>query len=272
MSIRDREISGRGLAGRILVNHPLAPTASKTKRPYLIASPGVPFQLKEAYIGCAAYTADLDIMLTLSGQDEIYITPALLVDAVPEKFKVGAAVYRVGGKFVEKAAETAIVFTAAHVVTALKHGIIAVQISNAGAVSTKVPAATPTTAMAYNTAAAALAALPAADAGKVRIGYILIEAGAANWDANTDDMTAASDLTAVTFVSEAVTALDALTGTISPVAMEKSAGTLHGTLSHIRDTNTSNVKDIVALATTDANIVLTNGVLHVGFFGIGSRT
>jgi hypothetical protein len=126
----------------------------------------------------------------------------LAVDAVPEKFKTTTtAIWRRGGIQFSKAAQTAIVFTAAHPVTASKFGIILVQVTDAGVVSTKIPGATQTTAMAYNTAPLALAALPAVDANNTALGYIAIAAKAALWTANTDDLTNGSDLTTATFVN-----------------------------------------------------------------------
>jgi hypothetical protein len=134
----------------------------------------------------------------------------LAIDAVPEKFKTTTtAYYRIAGVQYTKTAATAIAFSAAHVITALKFGIVLVQIDAAGTVTTKVPAATPTTAMAYDTAALALAALPAPDAGNVALGHIAIEAGAANWDAITDDLTDASDVTTAEFVDADVLAVPA---------------------------------------------------------------
>lgn len=121
----------------------------------------------------------------------------LVIDAVPEKFKTTTtALYRVGGYPYSKAAATAILFTAAHVVTASKFAVVLIQVNAAGTVSTKVPATT----QAYNSAALALAALPAPDAGKVALGYIAIAAKAATWTANTDDLTNGSDLTTAAFV------------------------------------------------------------------------
>jgi hypothetical protein len=126
----------------------------------------------------------------------------LAKDATAEKFKTTATLYwrRLGIQF-SKTAATALTFTANHVVTASKFGIILVQVSDTGTISTKVPGATQTTAMAYATAAAALAALPDPDAGNTPIGYIAIAAKAATWTANTDDLTDGSDVTTATFVS-----------------------------------------------------------------------
>jgi hypothetical protein len=128
----------------------------------------------------------------------------LTIDAVPEKFKTTTVLYwkRNGIQFT-KAATTALAFTAAHPVTASKFGIILVQITDAGVVSTKIPGATQTTTMAYNSAALALAALPAVDTGNTAIGYIAIAADSGGWTAITDDLTNASDLTTATFVDVA---------------------------------------------------------------------
>jgi hypothetical protein len=134
----------------------------------------------------------------------------LAIDATPEKFKTTTVLYwkRNGIQFT-KAATTAIVFTAAHPVTASKYGIILVQITDAGVVSTKIPGATQTTTMAYNSAALALAALPAVDTGNTAIGYIAINNNAGAWTANTDDLTDASDVTSATFVDVAAATIPA---------------------------------------------------------------
>lgn len=126
----------------------------------------------------------------------------LAIHSTPEQFKTtNRFVGRLNGETFGKAATTALTFTAAHVVTASKFGIVLVQITPAGVISTKCPGATQTTAMAYNSAALALAALPAVDAGNVAVGYIALAAKAATWTANTDDMTNGSDLTTASFTS-----------------------------------------------------------------------
>lgn len=135
----------------------------------------------------------------------------LAIDAVPEKFRTTTVTYwRRNGIQFSKAATTALVFTAAHPVTANKYGIILVQINDAGTISTKIPGATQTTPMAYNSAALALAALPAVDAGNQKLGYIAIANNAGDWTANTDDLTDGSDLATATFVNESVTATPSL--------------------------------------------------------------
>lgn len=152
--------------------------------------------------------ADLQTMKTHINAADAYALAGvrqhgtLTIDVVPEKFKTTTtAIWRRAGVQFTKAAQTAIVFSAAHPVTASMFGVILIQVSDAGTVSTKIPGATQTTAMAYASAPLALAALPAVDTGNVALGYIAIAAKAALWTANTDDLTAASDLTTATFVN-----------------------------------------------------------------------
>lgn len=120
----------------------------------------------------------------------------LAIHSVPEQFKTtNRFVGRLNGETFGKAATTALTFSSAHVVTASKYGAVLVQITPTGTVSTKVVASP----QAYDTAAAALAALPAADAGNVAMGYIAIANNAGDWTANTDDLTDGSDVTTATF-------------------------------------------------------------------------
>jgi hypothetical protein len=120
----------------------------------------------------------------------------LAISATAEKFKTTqTARYSISSVVYELEATDLLTFTAAHVVAASKFGVILVQVNAAGTVSTRVPGAT----QSYNDAPTALAALPAADAGNVALGYIAIAADAGGWTANTDDMTNASDLTTASF-------------------------------------------------------------------------
>lgn len=132
-----------------------------------------------------------------TGSDALLLKGTLAIHSTPEQFKTTATAYfKIGNVQYTKTAATGLTFTAGHVVTASKFGIILVQVNAAGTVSTKVPAAT----QAYNTAVLARAALPAPDAGKVALGYIAIANNAGDWTANTDDLTDGSDLTTATFV------------------------------------------------------------------------
>lgn len=127
--------------------------------------------------------------------DGLLAIATLAIDSTAEEFQTTTtAYYRIGGIQYSKAATADLTFSAAHVVSAAKFGVILVQINAAGTVSTKVPLAT----QAYDSAALALAALPSADANNVALGYIAIEADG-EWTANTDDLTDASDVTTATF-------------------------------------------------------------------------
>lgn len=129
--------------------------------------------------------------------NSLHGTAGLAVHSTPEQFKTTATVgYFVYGVACSKSAATGLTFTAAHVVAASKFGVVLVQVNAAGTISTKVPAAT----QSYDTAAAALAALPEPDSDKVALGYIAIANNAGAWTANTDDLTDGSDLTTATFV------------------------------------------------------------------------
>lgn len=121
----------------------------------------------------------------------------LAISATAERFKTTSiAEFRVAGRTFTKAATDNLTFTAAHVITASKFGVVLIQINAAGTVSTKVPA----TPQAYDSAALALAALPAPDAGNVPLGYIAIANNTGDWTANTDDLTNGSDVTTAAFV------------------------------------------------------------------------
>lgn len=133
--------------------------------------------------------------------------PTLVIGSTAERVANSAFDYLINGTTYSKAAVAAgSVFTAAHIVSATKFGVILLYINTAGAISSKVPLAT----QAYATAALAHTAADtiAADANICYIGRILINAGAGAWTANTDDMTAASDLTTATFLSETSTFID----------------------------------------------------------------
>jgi len=129
---------------------------------------------------------------------------ALAISATAEEFKtVAITIANVDGFQVSAAVDATIPFTAAHVVTALKFGAILVQMSTAGAITTKVVSAT----QAYDTLLEAVAALPDADASNIAIGYITINADAGGWTAITDNLTDGSGLTAATFEDAALATL-----------------------------------------------------------------
>lgn len=143
--------------------------------------------------------------LLVSGADALLSIGTLAISGTAEKFKTTTTLYAlVNGVQITKTATDNLTFSAAHVVTANLFGAILLQIDVAGNITTYVGEATQTTAMGYASAALAIAALPAAEANKTAIGYIVVNADTANWTANTDDLTDGSDLTTASFVDGAL--------------------------------------------------------------------
>lgn len=91
-------------------------------------------------------------------------------------------------------------FAAAHVVTAGGFGAILFQQTTSGTPQSKVSASPQN----FASAALAIAALPAPDAGYVAAGYVVIHAGGADWTAQTDDLIDGSDLVTAVFVDAAI--------------------------------------------------------------------
>jgi len=163
------------------------------------------------------WTANTDDMVDASDLETLEIYPETkdrLVSAPTiaatvgelEDVSFGAFTYIIDGVEYSKTAEDNWDFTAAHVVTAEKFGAILLQIDAAGTITSRVnliDGRGQTTNMAFDTAAEAIAALPGATPGKLRIGYILIEADSGNFTCNTDELTTV-DAAAVTFVPDSV--------------------------------------------------------------------
>lgn len=260
MKIRDDKIDASGYAGRQVLT-PAIPTAvSQTRRQFFCHTPGHAFQLTDVAVACAALTAGATVDVYLMGPDEIVAATTFAQNSgTDDTYDLTAFQVRVGGRLVEKTAVSAGTFTAAHKITALKFGCVLFQISNAGTISTKVAAAT----QAYDSAAEALAALPAADADNIAFGVLAIEAGASDWDANTDDLTSASDATTVVFTPVAATVARATTAALTPVANEEVAGTLATSKTAWRDL--TGEKSIVGVYTTDSDAALTNAVATITY-------
>lgn len=184
------------------------------------------------------------------GGNGIIVAGALTVHSTPEQLALALSRYMIGGAVVEKAAATAITFSAGHVVTASKYGAILVMINASGTVSTKVVAAT----QAYDTAAQAVSALPAVDSGKIKIAHIVIANNSGDWTANTDDLTDGSDLTTAT-----ITMTAALTPFVS-AATFTSLTPVVGTVSATQSVVLGEKNDYVVLHyTSDGTGALTNG-------------
>ncbi len=264
--VRKTDIDKSDAIGRHFWHTPIITAVSQTCKVFLLRL--VPDQLRvlAARAFCSAYAGTCSILLYNSSGEEILSGSSLAIDATPEKFKTLAKVVLVsGGVVVEKAATTAIVFTAAHVVTASKFGIILVQINKTtGAITTKCPGATQTTPMAYDDAAAALAALPSPAAGTFALGWIKIHNNSGDWTANTDDLTDASDVTTATFSAHTDYEATPLTS-ITPSALSNVTGTL---ASNYRLTVG---RYLIAAYTTDGSGALTNGALDIDVRPEGMR-
>lgn len=172
---------------------------SQTGRRVAIFKPGYEFMLLAAQLYARAYTAAVNFLITVVNGDGIVgaVDATLAINATAEKFQTAAIEYVIGGVGYSKASTSGagVTFSAAHVVSATKFGVILVQINAAGTISTKVSSAT----QAFDSLAEALLLLPSPDSGNISLGYIGIEADAGDWTANTDDLTPGSDLTAVTY-------------------------------------------------------------------------
>ena len=128
--------------------------------------------------------------------DGLLVDGNLAITTPAEDFKIGQApIYDISGIQYTRQALDSLSFTEAYTVNTAADstafwGIFLVQVNAAGTISTLAPSAD----QVYADSLTAIAALPAAAAGNVRLGYILIENNIGNaWTANTDDMTPASD-------------------------------------------------------------------------------
>lgn len=134
----------------------------------------------------------------------------LISGTLPEDFKTTTTViFTLSGVAYAKVAEDDLDFSAAYTVNTgaaagTLWGAFLVQTTSAGVISTKAVGAD----QAYASEAAAIAALPSADALNVAIGYITVNANEADaWVANTDDLTPTSDLLDANFYNIAVKAI-----------------------------------------------------------------
>lgn len=161
--------------------------------------------------------SDLENFDLINAVTDRFITQGTIaIDAAPEKFQISTGfTYSIHGVKYTKAAATAITFTAAHACTASKYLAILLQIDSAGTVSSRVPlidGRSQTATQGYDSYDAAVAALPQTEADKVAFGMIVVLADGTGWTANTDDMTAGSDLTSVAFVTFSVTQRNGIEG------------------------------------------------------------
>jgi hypothetical protein len=118
------------------------------------------------------------ITTALSLAKDAGVAVTFVTNGATSHFVIGGVAFTFNGL-------AASIFTAAHPITALHWGAILLQVSTASAtvIGTKITGATQTTAQAFDSAADAVAALPAASDGYVAVGHILIHAGT-TWTAN----------------------------------------------------------------------------------------
>ena len=159
---------------------------------------------------------------------------ALAIGSTAEQWKTGTFNYRINDVNYTKATVAAgAAFTAAHAVTLSKWGVIFCYIDAAGTVSTYVNEATQTTTQTHATFAAAAAVVAPADnvtgTNKCYLGKIIIEnnADAGGWDAITDDLTNASDVTFATFLSKPIPFASIITHTFSAAELTAKTATFH---------------------------------------------
>lgn len=160
----------------------------------------------------------LNNVISALTSDGIINATTLSVGSTPEQVASTAFQYRIDGVTYHKAAVAAgTAFTAADTIntgaaSGFFWGIWAVQIDKDGTISTKSPASDQT----YATEALAIAALPAADAGNVVIGYVTVQSNEdVDWVAQTDDLTDESDCLEANFYSTASSIPSAVTDSVT---------------------------------------------------------
>src|SRR5690606_28859238 len=139
-----------------------------------------------------------------------FFSPGIVPTAGTDPLEIGVPLgqYEIGGVTVSIPAQD-VAPTAAHTITTAKFGIFLIQGTAAGVLSIKTPADP----QAYDTAELALAALPAADSLNVALGYVIVEAGGADWFAGTDNYTDDPNTVAFAAVAPVVTST---TGVLLP--------------------------------------------------------
>jgi hypothetical protein len=257
--IGDNKLDPRAAVALKELPIPLITATTQTDVLALNYKPGYSFELAALRGSCSAEAGAVTANVVIAPPTAILLAGAISVHSTPEQLASAIARYIIGGKVISVAAGTALAFSAAHVVTASKFGAILLQRSNAGAWSTKVPAATATTAMAYDTATAAELAVLALspDADKIAVGHIIIAADSGGWTAITDDLTNGSDLTTATITTYAAQAR-ACSSALAFVAGEEARGTLSTDRTRVRGSKTDH---LIVLYTTDGTGALTNGVV-----------
>lgn len=254
MLIRDKHIDPSAkFHNRVL---PIALTIATGLTDAVIHLVKAPFDFKilRAAIYARLYTATASIRVVLSKAEGIVVKcTSLAIATTVTSFRTnGTLTYLAGGLVKTKAATDNIAFTAAHATSAAnKWMAILVQIDAAGAVSTKVSAAT----QAFDTEAAAIAALPTADALKVAIGYITVMNTAAAFTCNTTALNAGTVTDNYYVYAERLAFAAA-----NPIAGQEVVPALSATAV---DTEIEDDEYLVVLCTSDGTGALTNATLNL---------
>ncbi len=264
MPIRDIKLLPRSKVAEHLLTVPVATATSNTATPFFLFTPGYGFKFAGLGVGNRAEAGAVTLDARIVRGNGVLSNPNLRIDgSEAEDWEADAFTFILNGVVIQKTATDGGDFTAAHVVTALKWGVILYQIAANGTISTKVPAATPTTAMDYDTEDEAVRSLPEPDANNVPIGYLIINADASNWTANTDDLTDGSDLTTAEWVNgpfayygDEVSVLSPMASAVAAVGGSYVEGTLSSDDANLIGTSTDT---IVGTFTTDGSGALTAG-------------
>lgn len=262
MPIRDIKLLPTSKVAEHLLPAAVATATSQTALPFLIVKPGYWFRFAGLGLGNRALAGEVSIDARIVRGDGPISPPNFRTDATePEDYETDAFAFVLNGVVINKTAVDGGDFTAAHVVTALKFGVILFQIAANGTISTKVPAATPTTAMAFASYDEAVRNLPAPDANNAPLAYLVIEADAGNWTANTDSLT--DDLTEATWVNGPFAPYAGEVPVVSPMAAPVEAVTatyVEGTLSSTDSDLLGTPDDLLVLwYTSDGSGALTAG-------------
>lgn len=262
MPIQDVKLLRDSHVAEHLIPVPVATSTSATGTQFFLFTPGWWFQFAGLGLGNRAMAGEVSIGARIIRGDGPISGPNLRTDASePEDYESDAFSFVIDGVVYAKALVDGGDFTAAHVVTALKFGVILFQIDAAGTISTKVPAATPTTAMAFNSYDEAVRSLPSPDADNAPIGYLVVEADSGNWTANTDSLT--DDVEEATWVNGPFAYYAGTLPVLDPMDADVEGVTatyVEGVLSDDQSNLVGDASDSIVLTfTTDGSGALTAG-------------
>lgn len=267
MLIRDRHIDPDSSLVKRTLSIAVAPAINLTNGVVaLIKAHDHAMRLLGARVYARTKAGAVAFNLAICGADGLIVPGLLAIDAVPEKFKLitTTVIYLSSSVAKSKAPATTIAFSAAYTINnagaaGLFYGAFLVQVDAAGAVTTKTAGGAND--QAYATSAAAIAALPVADATKVALGYIVVKTKttAVKWTATVDDMTDGSDCTTTTFTNYA--ARTPLSAALTPLAAEAVEGALD--VSATTEYQAEVDEYIAVICTSDGTGALVDGRLEL---------